>query len=178
MTIDAPTTNLAKLNTCSAEAFTAHLGGVLENAVALVRRVADRRPFASPAALHRALMAEVDGLSEADLVAFLSGHPELAGAEARAGTMTANSISEQALLSLAQLSETEAVRWSMLNARYRERFGFPFIVRVAEHDYNSLLAVFEQRLGNDRQSELRIALAEITKISRHRLATKLDELNL
>lgn len=175
MTADMPMLDLARLNTCTADEFTDLLGGVLENASVLVHRAADARPFADLTALHQAIMRQVDALAEADLVAFLSGHPEIAGAEARAGTMTTHSTAEQGRLKLGALPDGEATRWRALNARYRSRFGFPFIVRVAEHDYASLLSVFMQRLDNDRDSELRLALSEIAKISRHRLVTRLGQ---
>ena len=158
MTADMPMLDLARLNTCTADEFTDLLGGVLENAGVLVHRAADARPFADLTALHQAIMRQVDALAEADLVAFLSGHPEIA---------------EQGRLNLGALPDGEATRWRALNARYRSRFGFPFIVRVAEHDYASLLSVFMQRLDNDRDSELKLALSEIAKISRHRLAMRL-----
>lgn len=175
MTIDTRGLDLARLNTCTADEFADLLDGTLENARFLVRRAAASRPFADRDALHRALLEQIEDLAEADLVAFLSGHPELAGLEARAGTMTTHSTAEQGWLNLGGLSDSEATRWNQLNARYRTRFGFPFIIRVAEHDYDSLLANFEQRLGNDRQSELRIAVTEIAKISGNRLATWLTE---
>lgn len=174
MTIDMPILDLTRLNSCSADEFADLLGGVLEHARHLVRRAADARPFADAGALHLAMMQQVEALPETELVAFLSGHPEIAGNEARAGTMTAHSTVEQGHLNLGQLPASEATRWSGLNALYKSRFGFPFIIRVAEHDYASLLSVFEQRLDNERQAELKLALSEIGKISRHRLAARLS----
>ncbi|KFC69916.1 Chitooligosaccharide deacetylase, putative uricase [Devosia sp. LC5] len=174
MTIDLPVLDLVRLNTCTTDEFADLLGGVLEHAQYLVRRAADARPFADLDALHQAIMRQAEALPEAELVAFLSGHPEIAGSEARAGTMTSHSTAEQGRLNLGQLPEGEAARWIDLNARYRSQFGFPFIIRVAEHDYASLLSVFMQRLDNDRQNELSQALSEIGKISRHRLAARLS----
>lgn len=175
MIIEKPVLSLAKLNTCTVEEFTDLLGDVFENASFLVRRAAGARPFADLSALHQAMMLQVDALPEAEVVAFLSGHPELAGAEAREGTMTAHSTAEQGRLNLGGLPDDEAERWRALNERYRLRFGFPFIVRIAEHDYVSLQNTFMQRLTNDRDQELRLALSEIAKISRHRLAMRLRD---
>jgi 2-oxo-4-hydroxy-4-carboxy-5-ureidoimidazoline decarboxylase len=170
-----PAPNLALLNICSAQDFVKMLDGVFENAPQLVLKVAYARPYSDIGTLHTALMQEVRSLSDRDLVAFLATHPELAGPEARSGGMTANSTVEQGLLNLGDLPDAETERWAALNTRYRQRFGFPFIARVADHDYASLLETFGERMQNDRAAELRIALTEIDKISRHRLAMRLGE---
>jgi len=175
MSAETPLLTMARLNACTADEFTDLLGGVLENASFLVRRAADARPFVDLTALHQAMMRQVEALPEAELVAFLSGHPEIAGSEARDGTMTVHSTAEQGRLSLGNLPDAEAARWRAFNARYKSRFGFPFIVRVAEHDYASLQAVSTRRLANDRQSEMKQALSEIARISRHRLETRLGQ---
>ena len=56
-----------------------------------------------------------------------------------------------------------------MNAAYRERFGFPFVVCVREHTPESILAWGEQRLTRSPAEELDTALGEIAKIARLRL---------
>ena len=77
----------------------------------------------------------------------IRGHPELAGKVARAGTMTAESRSEQGSLGLDKLSDAEFARFERLNTAYHERFGFPFIVCVRRHTRDSILDQFERRLA-------------------------------
>lgn len=166
---------LAHLCACSEEAFVAHLGGVFEHAPWVARAVAQARPFASAAALHAAMMDGLRALPEAQLVELLRGHPELAGVQARAGAMTADSIAEQGGLSLGALGDDTAERWDRLNARYGERFGFPFILCIRRHTRASALRVFERRLRNERPAELRQALEEIGRISRLRLAARIAD---
>lgn len=155
--------------------FARALSGVFEHAPWVVDAVAAQRPFGSTAALHQALMGVLCGLPEPALVAFLCLHPELAGSSARAGTMTADSEREQSGLALGRLPPGQAERWDQLNARYRERFGFPFILCIRRHDMASALAAFEARLENSRLQELQSALVEITAISGLRLAERLGE---
>jgi 2-oxo-4-hydroxy-4-carboxy-5-ureidoimidazoline decarboxylase len=164
---------LAELNRCSDAQFVAHLGPVFEHAPWVAQVVASQRPFASTDALHRVLLAQLHALPEPALLALLNGHPELAGAQARAGLMTADSQAEQDGL-MAQAGDT-AARWDALNAAYRERFGFPFILCIRRHGQDSALRQFERRLAGDRASELSQALAEIGRISRLRLAARIAD---
>ncbi|RZI98972.1 MAG: OHCU decarboxylase, partial [Rubrivivax sp.] len=62
-----------------------------------------------------------------------------------------------------------ARRWNELNRAYRERFGFPFILCIRRHTRESALQAFEQRLQNDRPTELNNTLDEIATITRLRL---------
>jgi len=152
------------------EEFLSRLGPVFENAPWVAEVAWEARPFADLAALHRAMLVAVRARPEAEIVRFLQGHPDLAGKAARAGEMTAHSVAEQAGAGLDRMSDEEFDRFGRLNAAYRARFGFPFVVCVANHDKASILAAFERRLANDRAAELQAALAEVAEIARHRLA--------
>jgi len=160
---------LEHLNTCTPEAFCAALADIWEHAPWVVHGVVDQRPFATVEALHAAMVAVVVALDEPARVAFYAGHPELAGEDARRGTMTDASIAEQGTLALAQLGGDEAGRWNALNRAYRARFGFPFILCIRRHTRASALQAFEQRLQHDRSTELAVALGEIAAITRLRL---------
>jgi 2-oxo-4-hydroxy-4-carboxy-5-ureidoimidazoline decarboxylase len=116
-------------------------------------------------------------LDEPARVAFYAGHPELAGEDARRGTMTDASIAEQGTLSLAQLNTREAERWNALNQAYRTRFGFPFILCIRRHTRESALKAFEQRLEHDRATELDTTLCEIAAITRLRLDRMVSEVS-
>ena len=64
--------------------------------------------------------------------------------------------------------ELDALR--RLNAAYRERFGFPFIVCVSDHTPESVLASARERLGHEPGEEADVALREVGRIAAHRLA--------
>ena len=171
----ATTYSLAELNAMPAAAFVATLGDVFEHAPWVAERAAVGRPYPSVPALHEALMQVVHAAPRPTKLAFLRGHPELGGKVARAGAMTEASQSEQGGLGLDRLNDEEFVRFERLNAAYRERFGFPFIIAVRRHTRASILAEFEQRLHNDETAELAAALAEIGHITRLRLDTKIRD---
>jgi 2-oxo-4-hydroxy-4-carboxy-5-ureidoimidazoline decarboxylase len=168
--------SLQHLNTCEPEAFCAALADIWEHAPWVARRVVDQRPFASAQALHRAMVAVVAGLDEAERVALYAGHPDLAGEDARRGAMTAASVDEQGTLGLAHIDGQEARRWDELNRTYRARFGFPFILCIRRHTRESALQAFLQRLEHDRATELANALDEIATITRLRLERLVPDL--
>jgi 2-oxo-4-hydroxy-4-carboxy-5-ureidoimidazoline decarboxylase len=160
---------LEQLNTCTPEFFGAALADIWEHAPWVAQGVVDQRPFASVEALHTAMVDLVARQDEPVRVAFYAGHPELAGEDARRGTMTDASVAEQGTLSLAQLDAHEAQQWNALNRAYRTRFGFPFILCIRRHTRESALQAFKQRLEHDRATELAITLDEIAAITRLRL---------
>ena len=169
------TFSLQTLNACDADQFCQAMAPIWEHAPWVAQQVVAQRPFASVDALHAAMLHIVACHSEADRVAFFAGHPELAGASARSGTMTAASEDEQGTLGLGQLQGQAAERWDQLNHTYRQRFGFPFILCIRRHSLASALQAFEQRLTNDRAAELHNALDEIAAISRMRLDRLIDD---
>lgn len=162
-------TRLEHLNTCAPEHFAVTLSGIWEHAPWVAQGVVGQRPFASVDAMHTAMVDFVARQDESVRVAFYAGHPELAGDDARRGTMTEASVAEQGTLSLAQLEAHEAGHWNALNRAYRTRFGFPFILCIRRHTKASALRAFTQRLTHDRATELAITLDEIAAITRLRL---------
>ncbi len=164
--------DLETLNSASVESFVEAVGDICENAPWIAEQAAARRPFATVAALHSAMMDVVREAPLADQLAFLRGHPELSGKAARAGAMTAASIAEQGSLGLDRLSDAEFDRFERANAAWGAKFGFPFIVCVRRQTRDSILASFDRRLSNDIATEIAASLAEIGFITRLRLVAK------
>jgi OHCU decarboxylase len=160
---------LDDLNVMDEDAFVAALGGVFEHSPWIARDAWARRPFASVGALAGALEAAMRAAPRARQLDLIRAHPELAGREARAGELTAESAGEQARAGLDRLSADEVADLQALNAAYRERFGFPLIVCVREHTKDSILAWGRERLSHADDDEVAIALGEIAKIARLRL---------
>lgn len=145
-------------------------GGVYEHSPWVAERALARRPFANRAALVAAMQAVVAEAPREAQLALIRAHPELAGAEAVAGRLTAHSSGEQARLGLHALSRSEFKRMSELNRRYRDRHGFPCIIALALHaNRESVYAEFEKRIANDTDTEVALALEQIGHIVRGRL---------
>jgi 2-oxo-4-hydroxy-4-carboxy-5-ureidoimidazoline decarboxylase len=148
---------------------------VFEHAPWVAEAVVTERPFENVYALHTAMLGKVLALRAEDMIKLLAGHPELAGTQARSGQMTKDSVREQGGLSLQTLNEADAQQWDALNLAYREKFGFPFILCISRHSRGSALIEFESRLKNDRQTELRLALSEVGRITRLRMAARIAD---
>jgi 2-oxo-4-hydroxy-4-carboxy-5-ureidoimidazoline decarboxylase len=167
---------LAELNRLPASAFEAALGAIYEHSPWVARRAYGARPFASVDALHGAMTAAVRAASREEQLALVRAHPELAGAEAKAGALTPHSTGEQARLGLQALTGEEFKRIGELNRRYRSKFGFPCIVALRLHATRASVPVeMEARLANSAHEELDNALEQIGHIARGRLATMFGE---
>ncbi|TYC89203.1 2-oxo-4-hydroxy-4-carboxy-5-ureidoimidazoline decarboxylase [Novosphingobium sp. BW1] len=118
---------------------------------------------------HADLMAVVHAASRDEQLALIRAHPELAGKAAIDRTLTQASASEQASAGLDRLTPAEYEEFHALNAAYRERFDFPFIICVRLTDKAGILAAMRARLANDRETEIATALLQIGEIVRLRL---------
>jgi OHCU decarboxylase len=147
----------------------ARFGGVFEQSSWIAEQAWPARPFGSVGALHAALVAVVDAAPQADRLALIRAHPDLAGKAAIAGELTPESTREQSAAGLDRLTPEQYERITSLTAAYRERFGFPFVVCAREHTADSIIAAAAERAAADPEREERTALSEIAKIARLRL---------
>jgi 2-oxo-4-hydroxy-4-carboxy-5-ureidoimidazoline decarboxylase len=149
----------------SRDGFVTKFGHLFEHSPWVVERAWAMWPFADEDALHAAMMRVVAEAGDSAQLALIRAHPELAARTA----LTAESAAEQAGAGLKHLSPAEFERFASLNAAYRERFGFPFIICVRLQMKASIFAAFEARLQNDAAAEQAEALAQIGLITRLRL---------
>ncbi|MBC2665248.1 2-oxo-4-hydroxy-4-carboxy-5-ureidoimidazoline decarboxylase [Novosphingobium flavum] len=131
----------------------------------------EQRADAAPASgdRHADLMAVVRAATAEEQLALIRAHPELAGKAAVDRTLTEASAAEQASAGLDRLTEKEFARFHQLNAAYRARFDFPFIICVRLTDKAGILAAMERRLANTREEEIAKAIEQIGEIVRLRL---------
>jgi 2-oxo-4-hydroxy-4-carboxy-5-ureidoimidazoline decarboxylase len=166
--------DMASINAMDRAAFVQKFGGIFENSPWVAEKAWEKRPFASLDDMHAAMVAAAKYAPAAMQLALLQSHPDLAGKEAEAGTMTASSVAEQASAGLNALSHAEMVRMSDLNAAYKKKFGFPFIIAVRMHTKEGILFEFNRRLQNDTQTEFANDLENVYIITRLRLNKLLD----
>lgn len=164
-----PEYSLDEINAMSRDAFSAAFGDIYEHSPWIAETAWEARPFDSVDALRDAMAAAVRAAPGDRQLALLNAHPELAGREARAGSLTAASAQEQAGAGLVDLSPEELTQVAEFNRAYREKFGFPFIIAVRNHTKTTIMQAMERRLGNDRQRELATALEQVFEIARIRL---------
>jgi OHCU decarboxylase len=160
---------LDEINRASDDHAALLLKPLIERAPHIAERVARRRPFPTVGQLCTAIRAELVALSETERVALFRSHPELAPNDPL--TMTQESRAEQDRLRLTAGDNAYRVRLAALNARYADKFGFPFITALARHrDMDSVMAEFEARMAADRSSEIDAAIEQVAAVSTSRVA--------
>jgi len=166
---------LAELNAADREAFVATLGGIFEHSPWVAARAFGARPFASVDELHRAMVGAMHAASRDEQIALIRAHPELAGRAALRRELTADSAVEQSGAGLDQCSPGELAQLVDLNARYRAKFGFPFVLAVKGRDRAGVIAELTRRLERDPAAEFAEALEQIGRIASLRLADRLPD---
>jgi OHCU decarboxylase len=119
--------------------------------------------------LHNAFCRVFRAANEQQKLAVLLAHPDLAGKLAAAKRLTQHSTDEQASAGLDALTADEHAVFTDLNDRYREKFGFPFIIAVKGLTKSDIIAAFKTRLDHDRDSEFTAACHQVEKIALLRL---------
>jgi 2-oxo-4-hydroxy-4-carboxy-5-ureidoimidazoline decarboxylase len=170
----ADTIDMAAINAMDQAAFTAKFGGIFENSPWVAEQAWEKRPFASVNDMHAAMVDIAKFATAPRQLALLQSHPDLAGKEAQAGAMTASSVTEQASAGLNALSKEEMADVSALNAAYKKKFGFPFIIAVRMHTKEGIFFEFRRRLNNDTVTEFANDLQNVYIITRLRLAKMLE----
>ncbi len=164
-----------EINHCDPTRFVELLGAIFEHSPWVAEQVYPQRPFASRSELHQAMTDAVRRAPEVQRMALLCQHPELAGREADAGTLTDDSKREQAGAGLNQCTAEELVTIQRLNQDYRAKFGFPFIIAVTGLDKFQIIAAMQNRLDNAVELEFETAIGEVEKIAGIRIDALIDE---
>ena len=138
--------------------------------------VASRRPFKTVTELCDAAERIWQALSPEDWKEAFSRHPRIGDLQslrqkfadtARWATTEQGGVQGSSEMVLQKLAEG--------NRLYETKFGYIFIVCAAGKNAHAMLALLQQRLMNDPTSELSIAGAEQSKITRLRLEKLLNE---
>jgi beta-ureidopropionase / N-carbamoyl-L-amino-acid hydrolase len=167
--------SLEKLNGMPAQDFVTALGSIFEHSPWVPERVAQLRPFTSGLALHGAMCDAVLQAEEPLQLELIRAHPELAGRAALRGDLTAASTQEQKGAGLSACTPSQLASIQSLNAQYRQRFGFPFVLAVKGHTVDSVIASLAERVTHDANGERNVAIREICRIARFRLADLIEE---
>ena len=167
--------SLLQLNSADREQFVRLLGEIFEHSPWIPRRTWDSRPFDSVSHLHEKLVAVVNASSVEEQMGLLTAHPELAGKEAKDGVLTDSSTIEQQSAGLSSLSDDEMSEMDVINAMYREKFGFPFIIAVLDNTKADIFKKWRQRLTNEKETEFTTCLDQIYLIAKLRLTTLTSE---
>ena len=129
-----------------------------------------RRPFASLDQLLAQAGEVWWALDQGDWLEAFRSHPKI-GEKKAADRVAAQSQqwSAEEQQGVARAGQDAVEKLARLNQAYAEKFGFIFIVCATGKSTDEILALLEERIGNEPAAELRIAASEQAKITELRL---------
>lgn len=172
-----PSTHVLPPSSMTRQEFVACFGSVFEQSLWISEVAYNRglgRSEDNPKGLHRALCAVLRAAPHDRKLALINAHPDLAGRLAVADELTEASTVEQASAGLDRCTAEEFESFRVLNARYKRRFGIPFIMAVKGSNRDEILAALETRLENHADAEFQTALEQIERIAFLRLRGLFD----
>ncbi len=138
--------------------------------------MADSRPFASKEALFARADEISSSLTDDDWFEAFRAHPKIGEKKAAtAQTQQEQSWSSQEQSAMDSASTDTVARLAQGNRDYEAKFGFIFIVCASGKSPAEMLTILNDRLGNDSQTELKVAAREQQKITRLRLEKLLNQ---
>ncbi len=119
--------------------------------------------------LHQSFREVIQQSGREEKLALLRAHPELAVGVVNDEQLTESSQREQRGAGLDRCSPDEFSEFRQLNAAYREKFGFPFIMAVKGCKRHDILESFRARLKNTGEEEFQAAVEQVIRIGRFRI---------
>ena len=171
------TLQLEQLNKASTVEALQLLDGLYEHSPWIAEGALKMRPFASWAHLKHAMAQVLKEAGRDAQIALIRAHPELAGKAMVRNELTAESTNEQTKAGLTECTAEEFEKIHALNAAYKQKFGWPFILAVRGPrgvglNKHQIIASFERRLHGHPDFELAECLRNIHRIVEIRLNDK------
>ena len=136
--------------------------------------MADGRPFATAEALFAKADDVSASLADLDWLEAFRAHPKI-GERKAAQSQQEQRWSSQEQSAMQSASTDTVARLARGNQEYEAKFGFIFIVCASGKSSDEMLAMLNNRLRNDPQTELSVAAQEQKKITRLRLEKLLNQ---
>ncbi|PUE37799.1 2-oxo-4-hydroxy-4-carboxy-5-ureidoimidazoline decarboxylase [Limnohabitans sp. Hippo4] len=171
------TLQLEQLNKASTEEALQLLDGLYEHSPWIAEGALKMRPFASWAHLKHCMAQVLSDAGREAQIGLIRAHPELAGKAMVRKELTAESTNEQTKAGLTECTAEEFEKIHKLNAAYKQKFGWPFILAVRGPrgvglNKHQIIASFERRLHGHPDFELAECLRNIHRIVEIRLNDK------
>lgn len=155
-----------EVNDLDREQFCWLFGNVVEKWPQAADHVYQHVPFRSALHISQEINAYLDSLSASDKEDLLRLYPEIGSDMKAAGEDTSREHEDAGLHCLA---DAQRDIMHFLNARYRERFCFPFVICVQDTTLPDIMVTLESRYFNTLENELKTAIEEVKKIARLRI---------
>lgn len=151
-----------EINRMDRDAFVTVFGGVFEDSSWVAETAWRSIPFDSAQDLVETFIGIVRSAGRGRQLALLRAHPELGIRK----PLTGYSAHEQQNAGLGEGAIVELL--PELNQRYRDKFGFPFILAVKGLDPTRIIARLRERLQNNPEREFEECLEQVFRIATFR----------
>lgn len=169
--------SIADVNVLPYEDFIAKFGNVIEHCALSSASVWAYRPFKNLEEMQARFEEFIDQLPLTGKAGILRLYPDLAGKLAQSGRLTSESVAEHASAGLNNMSDTERAEISELNEKYKNIFGFPFVICARQNKKEAILLGLENRLKNSSETEVITGVNEVKKICSLRLSDLVDDVS-
>ena len=159
---------LNKIDKLTETEFTEVFGNIFENASWIAVKLYKQKPFYNFNNLSKKMISIFEESDNQSKLKILNSHPDLAD-KAKIGSLTPDSNKEQATARLDQCTEEEFNEFKNLNLKYKNTFGFPFILAVKGKNKLEILINFKKRILSDKQIEFDEAIKQVKQIANLRL---------
>ncbi|XP_032878722.1 2-oxo-4-hydroxy-4-carboxy-5-ureidoimidazoline decarboxylase-like [Amblyraja radiata] len=156
-------------NSMDYEEFVGKFGNVVERCPMIAAAVWSDRPFSSLEALENTFGDFIDSLPPSGKKGLLRCISDLAGRDMVRGTLSPESQSEQSQGGMTTLTLAQRSQLSELNASYKDRFHFPFVICARMNDTVTIIEQMTIRIHHSLERELETGIGEVKKICRLRL---------
>jgi 2-oxo-4-hydroxy-4-carboxy-5-ureidoimidazoline decarboxylase len=164
---------LNKINKLSETEFAEVFGNIFENASWIAKKLYLKKPFRNFLDLSKKMISIFEDADNPSKLKILQSHPDLAD-KTKIGVLTSDSNKEQNSARLDRCTEEEFTEFKNLNDKYKNKFGFPFILAVKEKNISEILTNFRKRILFDKKIEFDEAVNQVKKIA----SLRLDELKI
>ena len=157
-----------KIDKLTETEFTEVFGNIFENASWIAVRLYKQKPFYNFNNLSEKMISIFENSDNQSKLKILNSHPDLAN-KTKISSLTPDSNKEQTNAGLDQCTEEEFNEFNNLNLKYKNMFGFPFILAVMGKSKLEILTNFKKRILSNKQNEFNEAVKQVKLIANLRL---------
>ena len=159
---------LNKIEKLTETEFTEVFGNIFENASWISKKLYRQKPFKNFQDLSKKMISIFENADNQDKLKILNAHPDLAD-KTKIGLLTSDSNEEQNNVGLDRCTKKEFNQFKILNSKYKNKFGFPFILAVKGRQKSEILLNFEKRVLSDQKTEFNEGIVQVIQIANLRL---------
>ena len=157
-----------KIDQLSETEFTEVFGNIFENASWISEKLYVQKPFKNFNNLSEKMISIFGDANNQNKLKILKSHPDLAD-KTKIASLTEDSNKEQSHAGLNHCTEDEFIEFKNLNLKYKNKFGFPFIIAVTGKKKLEILDIFKKRILNSKEIEFNEAVKQVKQIANLRL---------